>query len=226
MGDGAQYNGYDKLSQICKSRRHPPPSMMLAEDPGLAVPLKQNHFVVIFAVAHFHARRTYRHARHAQAGGVGCFCQQAPDVPGRYVAFNHVTVDKGCVTAAQAGNQARFCLDAAHVVAVGGGHLEPVVFQMVDPVGAATAGWRFVHMDALGGGAGEGRRSKPECCHQAKSKGMFFHDIYLRGAGWSFSCPAWTARTTRLWRPSGPDRKSTRLNSSHVRISYAVFCLK
>src|SRR5437868_12537132 len=29
-------------------------------------------------------------------------------------------------------------------------------------------------------------------------------------------------RTTRL----NPDRKSTRLNSSHVSISYAVFCLK
>src|SRR5690349_24010542 len=26
--------------------------------------------------------------------------------------------------------------------------------------------------------------------------------------------------------PGGPDRKSTRLNSSHVEISYAVFCLK
>src|SRR3989442_4426144 len=26
--------------------------------------------------------------------------------------------------------------------------------------------------------------------------------------------------------PGAPDRKSTRLNSSHVRISYAVFCLK
>src|SRR5690554_7097493 len=26
--------------------------------------------------------------------------------------------------------------------------------------------------------------------------------------------------------PLDPDRKSTRLNSSHVRISYAVFCLK
>src|SRR3712207_8147439 len=25
---------------------------------------------------------------------------------------------------------------------------------------------------------------------------------------------------------SGPDRKSTRLNSSHANISYAVFCLK
>src|SRR3989442_10695731 len=28
-----------------------------------------------------------------------------------------------------------------------------------------------------------------------------------------------------LWEKTG-DRKSTRLNSSHVRISYAVFCLK
>src|SRR3989442_14385321 len=27
-------------------------------------------------------------------------------------------------------------------------------------------------------------------------------------------------------RAAQPDRKSTRLNSSHVRISYAVFCLK
>src|SRR5256885_12375432 len=27
-------------------------------------------------------------------------------------------------------------------------------------------------------------------------------------------------------RPSPPDRKSTRLNSSHLVISYAVFCLK
>src|SRR5436309_15981532 len=26
--------------------------------------------------------------------------------------------------------------------------------------------------------------------------------------------------------PDGADRKSTRLNSSHVKISYAVFCLK
>src|SRR5262245_65122052 len=26
--------------------------------------------------------------------------------------------------------------------------------------------------------------------------------------------------------PAGPDRKSTRLNSSHLGISYAVFCLK
>src|SRR5256885_9700523 len=29
-----------------------------------------------------------------------------------------------------------------------------------------------------------------------------------------------------LGRPGGADRKSTRLNSSHLVISYAVFCLK
>src|SRR5690349_24263156 len=28
------------------------------------------------------------------------------------------------------------------------------------------------------------------------------------------------------WHGNGKDRKSTRLNSSHVEISYAVFCLK
>src|SRR3989442_11993732 len=31
---------------------------------------------------------------------------------------------------------------------------------------------------------------------------------------------------TALWLLLQRDRKSTRLNSSHVRISYAVFCLK
>src|SRR6266699_5113852 len=36
---------------------------------------------------------------------------------------------------------------------------------------------------------------------------------------------SWRLRRTRAGLPSG-DRKSTRLNSSHVRISYAVFCLK
>src|SRR5690625_6337789 len=33
-------------------------------------------------------------------------------------------------------------------------------------------------------------------------------------------------RTSKLVIPSFTDRKSTRLNSSHVAISYAVFCLK
>src|SRR3712207_8250183 len=33
-------------------------------------------------------------------------------------------------------------------------------------------------------------------------------------------------RGPRLRAPKGRDRKSTRLNSSHANISYAVFCLK
>src|SRR3989442_12043267 len=33
-------------------------------------------------------------------------------------------------------------------------------------------------------------------------------------------------KITVLGKVAGIDRKSTRLNSSHVRISYAVFCLK
>src|SRR5207248_9054110 len=40
----------------------------------------------------------------------------------------------------------------------------------------------------------------------------------------------WSRLTRRGWKicrqPPGPDRKSTRLNSSHRTISYAVFCLK
>src|SRR3712207_7065896 len=38
------------------------------------------------------------------------------------------------------------------------------------------------------------------------------------GSGWPFA--------NGLWRLRGLDRKSTRLNSSHANISYAVFCLK
>src|SRR3990167_10761642 len=38
------------------------------------------------------------------------------------------------------------------------------------------------------------------------------------------TCRAW--RRTGRYPPGWPDRKSTRLNSSHSQISYAVFCFK
>src|SRR5258708_19591578 len=41
--------------------------------------------------------------------------------------------------------------------------------------------------------------------------------------GWRASAPA---ATMRCASGASPDRKSTRLNSSHQIISYAVFCLK
>src|ERR1039458_1969463 len=39
------------------------------------------------------------------------------------------------------------------------------------------------------------------------------------------SC-SWMSRPPALTPGTGPDRKSTRLNSSHLGISYACFCLK
>src|SRR2546428_8089699 len=44
------------------------------------------------------------------------------------------------------------------------------------------------------------------------------------GLGWRGRVPAEPKRRGTL--PRHPDRKSTRLNSSHDQISYAVFCLK
>src|SRR2546427_5249525 len=38
--------------------------------------------------------------------------------------------------------------------------------------------------------------------------------------------PGYRSRSRSPWTESAQDRKSTRLNSSHSQISYAVFCLK
>src|SRR2546428_6249961 len=49
--------------------------------------------------------------------------------------------------------------------------------------------------------------------------------IFDRGRG----CRWYNTETGEIggqWGPKGTDRKSTRLNSSHDQISYAVFCLK
>src|SRR3712207_7592878 len=45
----------------------------------------------------------------------------------------------------------------------------------------------------------------------------------VRGA---LAAARWPDRARREPRRHCPDRKSTRLNSSHANISYAVFCLK
>ena len=42
--------------------------------------------------------------------------------------------------------------------------------------------------------------------------------------GWRYAAGLYTAHYATLYLKT--DRKSTRLNSSHVKISYAVFCLK
>src|SRR5690625_5454607 len=63
------------------------------------------------------------------------------------------------------------------------------------------------------------------------------HFFAHESCGWCTPCREglpWTARLLDALEegrpgksfPAGRDRKSTRLNSSHVAISYAVFCLK
>src|SRR2546430_8910507 len=56
------------------------------------------------------------------------------------------------------------------------------------------------------------------------------HQIYrsLSSLTAAFQCCALPhlSSDTQIESREGPDRKSTRLNSSHSQISYAVFCLK
>src|SRR5436309_2761863 len=52
-------------------------------------------------------------------------------------------------------------------------------------------------------------------------------DLLVRAYHHTFGLPAVITRCSNNYGPyQFPDRKSTRLNSSHVKISYAVFCLK
>src|SRR5207249_5197363 len=57
---------------------------------------------------------------------------------------------------------------------------------------------------------------------------LFPYTTLFRSGSFPSDCAEFLAHL-RGWLRSGPfvpDRKSTRLNSSHVSISYAVFCLK
>src|SRR5438034_6820255 len=65
-------------------------------------------------------------------------------------------------------------------------------------------------------------------CHRGidfvfKQNGVAHHDCAITSL--SKRCPSAEAHERRHC-PSVQDRKSTRLNSSHTVISYAVFCLK
>src|SRR5439155_5899636 len=74
---------------------------------------------------------------------------------------------------------------------------------------------------------------RPEIGPLGKSltcRGVFLSEFGWRGAVWGGFRPvagitAGITERSSCDRPK-PDRKSTRLNSSHVAISYAVFCLK
>src|SRR5256885_6396977 len=77
--------------------------------------------------------------------------------------------------------------------------------------------------------SGEGGRLvyDPKCCVCHPRSRVSVTPSPLRGGGWgegSFAAPGSCVGASE--RLTSQDRKSTRLNSSHLVISYAVFCLK
>src|SRR3989442_9897574 len=66
---------------------------------------------------------------------------------------------------------------------------------------------------------------RSKTCHECLSSALSQRFI-LRGRDRSDENSFQHTSLLSRCRPTALDRKSTRLNSSHVRISYAVFCLK
>src|SRR5690554_7694569 len=61
------------------------------------------------------------------------------------------------------------------------------------------------------------------CCKRTRTSSCSCNTTWQRE---NTASSANSIRASNILRLLGKDRKSTRLNSSHVRISYAVFCLK
>src|SRR5205807_6838989 len=55
---------------------------------------------------------------------------------------------------------------------------------------------------------------------------LFPYTTLFRSHGYQPQPQPALVRYAVVWKPGKRDRKSTRLNSSHLVISYAVFCLK
>src|SRR6267378_7764150 len=77
-----------------------------------------------------------------------------------------------------------------------------------------------------GGGRGRGPRTVVFFFNDTATTEIY--TLSLHDALPIFTGPRWRVAGSCLYAQvwTGKDRKSTRLNSSHVEISYAVFCLK
>ncbi|MCY1306843.1 hypothetical protein D9M70_567270 [compost metagenome] len=119
-------------------------------------------------VAHLHSRRACRHARYRRAHQVRAFAQ-LEDIRGRHMAFDELAVDYPGMTGAHGVRHAEAGLDRAHVRLDMVVDLEAVLFEMADPVLAATAVGVAVDVDGQRfgclHGAGEQQREEGECAH-------------------------------------------------------------
>src|SRR5712664_1928027 len=93
--------------------------------------------------------------------------------------------------------------------------------RMLDPQNAECHfGAAVAHREL---GANEAAR---ECCETALALDPGLHPAHGFLASLNFPGPLYLKIIAMLHSHLRPDRKSTRLNSSHDQISYAVFCLK
>src|SRR3712207_8164054 len=74
--------------------------------------------------------------------------------------------------------------------------------------------------------AAQSRRAAPEARRQADVLGAQGVAAPTEEVGQAGTVDHAPIMRRRRWLRQGLDRKSTRLNSSHANISYAVFCLK
>src|SRR5690625_668203 len=133
----------------------------------------------------------------------------------------------------EARNRTLWAIVGILIAAVAGWFLYPLVIDaMSDPVTNLTADGRTAALNF----------SAVATSFDMKIKVSLFVGVILSAPWWlfqmwAFIAPALTSRerwmtvgfiaaATPLFLAGGLDRKSTRLNSSHVAISYAVFCLK
>src|SRR5690606_15734473 len=109
----------------------------------------------------------------------------------------------------------------------------PIVTAETGPVGPAAARKRFSQPSrtVLSSGAPNSMKSCASKCERVPL-GLPHAWIAARRpdwkSGWSGASAGWNPKKPSRSTTLAPlqDRKSTRLNSSHVKISYAVFCLK
>src|SRR5436309_8193390 len=123
--------------------------------------------------------------------------------------------------------------DAEHAFAAGAAHRVRRAFQLH---AVATAGAHSVFVAPLRGQAsrimraGDDRPVLGRCCNdlqgRARHRDLLPVDVEPRLSGRQIRHPVPRTTAHSTVHVDLQDRKSTRLNSSHVKISYAVFCLK
>src|SRR5690625_2717079 len=190
-----------------------------------------------FSVPRRESAAPYVMAIDVGSGGtrVGVYDASGREVGGRRTRLTHTL---------SSGSDGSSTIDADAIVEEvrrGIEHLAPRIPGPIAAVGIDTFASSLVPVDAAGNALGPcityaDTRSGAHAVHLARElDGDRLHDLTGARLHSSYLAPrlAWLREE---WRrapvrscsrsPSSSDRKSTRLNSSHVAISYAVFCLK